>query len=69
MASYWVVVRSDRTELLKALSAAFHRHEGFTVIEDRRKDPMRHKAGDGTDEPPAWNGDDFFVVERGSLVE
>ena len=69
MASYWVVVKKGKRDLLNALSSAFSRHEGFTVIEDRRKDPMRRASPGTAGKSPGWNGDDFIVVERGSLVD
>ena len=69
MAAYWVVVRTGRQELLDALRTAFSRHEAFTVIEDRRKDPHRGGGADTNGGRATWNGDDFVVVERGTLLD
>lgn len=69
MASYWVVVRSGKKELLDALSSAFSRHDAFIVIEDRRKDPLRQRSAGRAGTSPDWNGEDFIVVERASLVD
>jgi hypothetical protein len=66
MASYWIVVRRDNTELLEILSVAFRGRTGFDVVADRRTGPPRKRRGPAERRGPQleWGADEFIVAER-----
>jgi hypothetical protein len=66
MASYWIVVRRESTELFDILSMAFRGRTGFDVVTDRRTNASRKRRGPGERRGPQmqWGTDEFIVAER-----
>ena len=66
MASYWIVVRRENTELLDILSVAFRGRTGFDVVADRRVGPLRRRRAGSERRGPqmTWGADEFIVAER-----
>lgn len=70
VASYWVIVRRGRADLLDALSAAFEGRDAFAVIEDRRTHtPVLADDEERRGSAPPWDASDFLLAERVSLLE
>jgi hypothetical protein len=66
MASYWIVVRRENTELLDVLSVAFRGRTGFDVVADRRliREKRRRGMSERRGPPVPWGADEFIVAER-----
>ena len=66
MASYWIVVRRENSELLDVLSVAFRGRTGFDVVADRRQGPARRRRGASERRGPqmTFGSDEFIVAER-----
>lgn len=65
MASYWIVVRRENSELLDILSVAFRGRTGFDVVADRRQAESRRRRGAERRGPQmTFGSDEFIVAER-----
>lgn len=71
MPTYWVIVARGQQDLLRALTAAFSEHDGFTVIEDRRGAPRNKVKRDRRvrGPVPADEGGFLLAERREDLAE
>lgn len=63
-----MIVRRGKNDLLELLRSAFHRRGDFTVIMDRRESAGERDL-DRRTKHTDWNGHDFFVAERVTLLD
>jgi hypothetical protein len=64
MASYWIVVTRENTELFDLLSVAFRGRRDFSVIVDRRGTARAAERAGKRGRAPALGPDEFVVAER-----
>jgi hypothetical protein len=64
MASYWIVVTRENTELFDLLSVAFRGRRDFSVIVDRRGAARDAERAGKPGRAPALGPDEFVVAER-----
>jgi hypothetical protein len=64
MATYWIVVRPENTELFHALSVAFRGQSGISVISDRRVVERAWRRGERRGAALNWGPDEVIVAER-----